>query len=789
MRYPFIIVAPLVLFLPLTASAQLRETGMQLGDNYKTAKSDTLPYSYQSFMNQPGLKKIAGLANSDDMTLNVYQLNDHYCVEVPVKALDKDILALAMTYRGGDYVSPSSGVFRFSRGANKHSLYLTYNRSLDVQADSADAKAENAAMLRALDASNMTPIDMSFTVLSMGKDNKSFIVDITASVNSSRGLFDVSKNTSLNHPDMLRSQLMSISPIEGGVVFDLYRSQSDMVNNTMDTQIEMATTSSLKFILQLLPDRKERLKLYNPFYGFDTFSRQEYDTKSYVSRRRQYVSRWDFTQGPIKVYVNPITPKPFQQSIRKAFEEWVPALNSVGIKQPFIFTSDASDAVMSYHHIYVDWYHAGDPTCSKVKDDRSGEILAARISISDMGIDEQLLSYYVTSRNIDRRIARDMEDIGVRQDMIQALVAGEVGKVLGLKQNDNGYYQFSPSQLRSKSWLLANGTTSSVTGKMTVNYLVQPGDGVPSSCLFPKVSLYDRDAIHYLYGKSVAAPSKDAGFFFQYDTKDYRTSWKNPKGYLSNDLVEAARLGIEQLKRLYPAISSDMQSLPKDQSSFDNQHEVILRTLSQYQTLLTNVSSLIGRKFTYPVQKGVNVTPHEYPSKSEQQRALAFIDKEILHGVPTWAEDIRLKQIVGGDVDGMMRAVAVAMYKALLDDSKINNLISAEEELGSNAFTAQDLFTFIDRNLMCDYSSSVAVPKYVRLIQANVLPDLADKVFQADVSTALSNEGAVMLHGWFVNLAKKVKKLAASHPDQATRDNYQFIMMRLNRNYFEKQHQ
>lgn len=789
MKHPIIIAASLMAILPLTAEAQMPGGGMQLGDNKATVKADTLPYTYKSFMAQPGLKKISGLLNSNNLALNVYQMGDHYCMEIPVKALGRDIMAVAMTYRGGDYVSPTSGVFRFSKGANKHLLYLTYNRSMDVQADSTDAKAENAAMLEALHASNMKPIDMSFTVLAMGKDNQSYIVDITGSVNSAQGLFDVSKNSNLSHPDMLRSQLLSITPVEGGVVFDLYRSQSDMVNVTMDTQAEMATTTSLKFILQLLPDRKERLKLNNPFYGFDTFARQEYDTKTYVSRRRQYVCRWDFSQGPIKVYINPITPKPFQQSIRKAFEEWVPALAAAGVKQPFVYTLDEADAAMAYHHLYVDWYGANDPTRSVVTDNMNGEILTARISLSDMGLDDRLLNYYVTSRNIDGRIAKDRQSLGVRQDMVQALMAGEIGKVLGLKQNDNGYYQFSPAQLRSKAWLQANGTTSSVTGNMTVNYLVQPGDGVPASCLFPKVSVYDREAIGYLYGKSVKTPSKEAGLFFQYDTKDYKTSWKNPKGYLSNNLVEAARLGIEQLKRLYPAISTDMQSLPDDQGSFYQQHSVILNTLGQYQTLLTNVTSLIGGKMTYPVQKGINMSPNQYPSKADQQRALDFINQEILHGVPAWTKQDRLTQIVGGDVDGMMRAIAVAMYKALLDADKVNNLISAEDESGSKAFTAKDLFAFIDKNLMCDYSKTTAVPEYVRLIQSNVLPDLADKVFQADISTALTNEGATMLHVWFVDLAQKVGELAESHPDKATRDNYKFIVMRLNRNYFDKQHQ
>ena len=89
---------------------------------------------------------------------------------------------------------------------------------------------------------------------------------------------------------------------------------------------------------------------------------------------------------------------------------------------------------------------------------------------------------------------------------------------------------------------------------------------------------------------------------------------------------------------------------------------------------------------------------------------------------------------------------------------------------------------------MCDYKANEAVPEYVRLIQANVLPDLAEKVFNTDISTAISNEGATMLHAYFVNLANKVDELSRTNVDENTRENYKFIMMRFKRNYFDKRH-
>lgn len=769
-------------------STPARMQGAPLINRSAVAETDTLPFTYKSFMAQEGIKATNGQANANGMALNIYQKGDNFYLEIPCKALGKDIFALAMSYRGNSYVSPVSGLLKIKEGADKHSLYLTYNRSLDTQADSTHAKAAFAAMTEAILGSNMEPIDMSLDVVSMGKDDKSYIVDISSSVNTPQGIFDVSKNTSLNHPDMSRSRLTAVEPISGGVAFDLYRSQSDMVNKTMDTQEEQSTTLSLRFVLQLLPERSNKLKADNPFYGFNTITRQEYDTKTYVSRRRQYVSRWNFSEGPITVYINPITPKPYRESIEKAFGEWVPALNAAGVKKPFTFTSDDKEALMSYRHIYVDWFGATTPDHKVVTDATSGEILAARINVCDWGTEDQMMNYYITCRNIDKRIAKDTRSTGVRQDLLQALVAGKVGEVLGLKRNDNGYYQFSPQQLRSKQWLKDNGTTSSVTGTLTFNYILQPTDGIGAEGLFPKVSLYDRAAIAYLYGKSTSAPQGEAGFFFQYDMSNYMTSWKNPKAYLSSDRVEAARLGIEQAKRLYKSIDEDMRQLPADQNSIEQEHSVVLNTLVHYQQLLVNVASIVGDKKTYPVRRGLNETPNAYPSRAEQAKALDFLDKEILHGVPAWTTDETLGRISGGNVRSMVRAVAVAVYKTLLDEAKINNLVSAEDELGDKAFKAKDLFSFIDRNLMCGYDAKTAVPEYVRLMQANVLPDLADNVFKADVSTAISNEGATMLHAYFVELANKVEQLSKSHADKATRDNYEFIMMRLKRNYFDKQH-
>lgn len=259
-----------------------------------TAANDTLPFTYKSFMAQQGVEVFRGEKNAQGLALNLYRMGDRYCLEVPVKALGRDILVSMQRTRGySGWVSPKSGIICFEKGSNRHSLFMRRSLSVDVQTDSTQIN-----MMEAIRRSGMLPVDMAFTVLSMGEKGKSYLIDITSDVNTANGLFDVSANSQLNHPDVQRSLVLGIHAIEGGVPIDVMRSQTDMINNTMTTQIEAASTSGLQFVAQILPDRKQDMKPADPFYGFLTVSRQEYDADTYVSRRRNYVSRWNFATAP-----------------------------------------------------------------------------------------------------------------------------------------------------------------------------------------------------------------------------------------------------------------------------------------------------------------------------------------------------------------------------------------------------------------------------------------------------------------------------------------------------------
>lgn len=768
MKYRHYIILLLACFQIATLSAASR------------SNTDTLQFTYREFMKQQGIRCVNGLRQSSDLTLNIYETDGKYYLEIPAKALGRDILVAAQTDRTySGMLSPDNGVIRFEKGNDIHSLFMTRNRTIDVQADST-----GVSMKEALRQSAMLPIDMAFNVVCMGPHDKSYIIDITNDVTTPNGLFNMTSNSSLNNPDPKRSGVTGMRGIDGGVVIEAMRSQTDMVNRTMTEKMEYTSTIGVQMVIQIIPSHAFRMKLNDPFYGFNTVSRQEYDTKTYVSRMRNYIQRWNITdKDPVTVYISPLIPSPFRKSILAAFDEWKSAFTAIGIKEPFRFSSDEKDAVLAYHHIYVGWNNVGDPHFTTVINSLTGEIVSARLDISDGSAEDVCRRYYVLCRHIDKSVFTDMLNIGMRQRLVQAMSANTIGGVLGLRPNASGNSAFTPSQLRSEAWLKKNGISASVTDELAFNYLAQDGDGVQTDGLLPKVSVYDREAIDYAYGKRTTAPS--TAFFTYVDRmKDYMY----PKRALSNDWIEAARLGTENIKKSYAAIHTDFAKMKGERATYDEEYHIILSALGEYQQLMENVAALVGKETDYPIMKGVNLRAHHFTPKATQAKALEYLRSEILTDAPAWANRSELKEVCSANVPDMMRAIAVAVYKRLLSKETAIGLVKDEQENGDRAFTTDELYRFIDHNLMCDYDATKPVPRYQRLLMANVLPDLANRMFSSDLSLGIDNEGVLALHAYFMHVAEKVAYLAEHHQDKETRENYKMIKMRLDRYYFDKDH-
>ena len=728
--------------------------------------------TYEQFISQPGVVK-------HNAYFTIYQKNDRFCLEIPFSALGKEVLVTAQAVSiNSNFVSPASDVVRFEKH-DDHTLYMHRNRSLDVQTDSADV-----SMTQALRNSMMLPVDKAFTIMTLGENKESYIVDITGDINQSSGLFDVSKNSGMSHPDPSRSGVLDIRAINNGVAIKVFRSQTDnMPQGSMDNLQDVAQTFELEFLLQQLPERKISMVAESSAFGFNTISRQEFDMKNYGARRTNYICKWNFSNGPLTVYLDPATPTVFQESVKKAIAQWQEAFKKAGIQEAFRITSDPAHLSLSYGHILFCWGNAAAGLNSNmIIDPLSGEILAARINLLDRCIDERLSDYYIQCRHLDKRIAKDMNSLEVRRDILMALTAAELGKVLGMKQNWRGMTAFTPAQLCSQTWLLQHGMSASVTAPLTFNYLPSAKSGVKAAQLLPCVSDYDRAAIKFAYGKGKRQPANRNQFFSAEDKNDPYASG----GFLSSDILEASLKGIENVKESYARLHKDFSQLPAPQNAYTLESKTAVQHLSRFEQYLTQIATLVGGRSRYPIMRGISEQATVYVPRQQQLAALNYLENNILNGIPQWLQRPEITEICSGNMKSMSVGTANNIVKKLMSADVLQSLAEQERTQGNNAYTARELTDYINRVVFADFNKSQAVDEFHQKVQIALLLNVAEYVQQHNIVMGMQNEGNCLLQVWLVETARKVADLAESHTDATSREHFSLLKMRLDKMYFNK---
>lgn len=754
----------------------------------KTAKADTLSTTYTRFTTQKGMVVHKGY-------YNVYQLGEQYYLEIPKNGLNKDILiSIQVTKGNSTFVSDACGVVTFSKGKSNR-LYLTRHYSLDTAADSTDV-----CMMNAILKSGMRPIDSIYPLVTIGPSG-SYIIDISKDLNTPNGLFDVSSSSLLSHPDPMASGVDAIRSTDNGVVFQVTRSQVDNIPVNQDgKKADMAYTYGLEFIIQQLPERAIVMKEAQPTFGFETVSRTEYNTKNFLAIQRNYIKRWSLTASKHKmaqqrkgvaiqpdnqicIYIDPITPKPFIETIKKGVAQWSEAFLKAGWKNVFYFSSDDKDSSLSYHHILFRWglAYSGLNT-NKIVDELNGEILAARINIVDMVADDMLPTYFLQCGDVDKRILTDIHNIDVRKDVLTAMIASTFGEVFALKPNKVGYTAFTPQQLHSNSWLQEYGPTASITSDVSFNYLPKPEDHIAPNNLLPKVSIYDKEAIRYAYGNGNSMPSMKGTFY----TVEDKANPYIQKGYLSADLYEASIEGVANIKKVYAELDKRVSRLPEDQNNWNNLKELTIKALVLYQQYLTQINSLVGGRMLHPIIKGISEQPITYVPREQQIKALKYMEENVFNAIPQWVMRKELREATTYDHSEMMMAVAIEMFKHYFDKNALQSLIDAEISQGNKAFTIKELFAYIDRVIFENFNSTKPVSTYKQNLQSTFIYNLATTVSQNSISTGLSNEANSALFNYFVDTANKVIALSKTHKDEKTRNNYALMVMRMKKDFFNK---
>ena len=428
---------------------------------------------------------------------------------------------------------------------------------------------------------------------------------------------------------------------------------------------------------------------------------------------------------------------------------------------------------------------------------------------------------------------------------IRFVSSHEVGHTFGLRHNMGSSFAYSVEDLRKPDFTeKMGGTAPSIMDYARFNYVAQEGDGVKQ--ITPKIGVYDEFAINFGYrwtGKSspeeelsitkswIDKHDGDPKYFYgeqQSETIDPRSQSED----LGNNAMKAGEYGIINLKKTIPNI---IEWSTKDGETYEEAKAFYNQVINQWYVYNTHTLANIGGFYLTPLVKGNKMKSYIPIPYQTQKEALNFLKKNILT-LPKWLFINPLKDVLkptkntpAGAVEqspyNIFRERQAAILYNLMHDERLLRLLEAEflqtegnEKIMTVAELFDDLRKFIFDKSLKNRSLTIAErmtqKNYVDALIIDVgriyektekgifgkMPMICDYAHHnLEDKHSIDEQNLTMYFSGMKRLSEvgsakraeliKVKKIilvAKNTGDEATRNHYEDMLIRLNRALGEK---
>lgn len=554
---------------------------------------------------------------------------------------------------------------------------------------------------------------------------------------------------------------------------------------------------------------------------------------------------------PIVYYIDPATPKQWQQAIIDGVHDWNKAFEKAGFKNvisarlpdPEDKEFDVDD--VRYSVITYAASSMANAMGPSVVDPRTGEILESDI-IWWHNVMTLLHSWMrVQTGIIDPEARGNVFPDAKMANAIRFVSSHEVGHTFGLRHNMGSSFAYSVEDLRKPDFTeKMGGTAPSIMDYARFNYVAQEGDGVKQ--ITPKIGVYDEFAINFGYrwtGKSspeeelsitkswIDKHDGDPKYFYgeqQSETIDPRSQSED----LGNNAMKAGEYGIINLKKTIPNI---IEWSTKDGETYEEAKAFYNQVINQWYVYNTHTLANIGGFYLTPLVKGDKMKSYKPVPYQTQKEALNFLKKNILT-LPKWLFINPLKDVLkptkntpAGAVEqspyNIFRERQAAILYNLLHDERLLRILEAEflqtegnEKIMTVAELFDDLRKFIFDKSLKNRSLTIAErmtqKNYVDALIIDVgriyektekgifgkMPMICDYAHHnLEDKHSIDEQNLTMYFSGMKRLSEvgsakraeliKVKKIilvAKNTGDEATRNHYEDMLIRLNKALGEK---
>ena len=760
---------------------------------------------------KPYERVITKEAKSDTGLFTVHQIKEKYYYEIPRTELGKEYLwvsQIARTTLGAGYGGQALGsrVVKWERVGDR---LMLRNVQHDVVA------ARNTPISRAVEAANNDTIMMAFNIEAIGQ-NDSIVIDVSRLFTTE--VTELSARTRLRARgfDPQRSFVERVVSFPQNIEVEAthtYTSPPDIAGagggggpaptppNPFAQGMRAGTNASVvvHYSMVKLPEKPMMPRLFDERVGYFSVRQTDYGKDDHKSPQRTYITRWRLEKKdpsaalsepvkPIVYYVDPATPTKWVRYVKSGVEQWQQAFEAAGFKNAIIGKEaptkeeDPDWSPEDARYSVIRWLPSTIENASgpHIHDPRTGEILESDIQMYHNVMNLARDWYFVQAGAVDSRAQKLPLPDDLMGQLIEYVVAHEVGHTLGFQHNMKASSMYPIEKVRDREWVKKNGHTPTLMDYSRFNYVAQPEDKIDLFDLIPKIGPYDKWATMWGYKPIPSARTsedekktlnewameQDKTPWLRFSTDGARGSDPGDQTEAVGDAnaIEATRLGVKNLERVSGFL---LTATSQTGDPYDDLEELYGRMLGQWTLEMNHVANIVGGFNSQQKHAGQQGVRFEIVPKERQLEAVRFLNDNAFQ-VPQWMvkPDVMRRIEPTGALD-RVKASQQRVLNSLLSNTRLNRMIEQEAIDGIAAYRASELMTDVRKGLWKELDNGgVKIDYYRRNLQRAYLDLMNDKL---NGRTAASDETRALARGELKSLNSAVTAGLAKTTDRGTR--------------------